>query len=65
MKWELMKKRVRQYFKSKTLNFALLLQMTAVVQIYVDGLGNPLATMIVGLIVAYLRFKTTQPVHEK
>lgn len=65
MNWTVITKRARQYLSSKTLNFAALLQMAAIVQVYVDGLGNPLATMIVGVIVAYLRFKTTEPVHEK
>ena len=51
--------------KSKTLNFSLLLQLMAIVQAYVDGIGNPLATVAVAVIVALLRFKTTQPVHTK
>ena len=51
--------------KSKTLNFSLLLQLMAIVQVYVDGIGNPLATVAVAVIVALLRFKTTQSVHTK
>ena len=58
-------KKIKQYLKSWTINFGLLLQIAAVAQTYVDGLGNPLATMIVGVIVIGLRFKTTQPVSEK
>ena len=63
--WEKIKTRTKQYLSSWTINFGLLLQMMAVVQTYVDGLGNPLATMLVGIVVVALRFKTNNALHEK
>ena len=60
-------KHVKVWFslKSKTLNFSLFLQLTAVVQVYIEGIGEPLATMAVALIIAMLRFKTKKDVHKK
>ena len=57
--------RIKQYLKSYTINFGLLLQLTAVFQVYIDGYGNPLATMMVGMIVIGLRFKTTESLNDK
>lgn len=57
--------KVKQWFKSWTINFGLLLQLAAVIQIFVEGQGNPVYTMIVGLVVIALRFKTTQAVEDK
>ena len=56
---------IKQYFKSWTFNFALLLQLVAVGQVYVETMGNPLFTAIIGLIVVGLRFKTTQAINDK
>lgn len=56
---------IKQWLKSWTINFGLLLQLAAVVQTYIDGWGNPLVTMIVGIIVIGLRFKTKQAVADK
>lgn len=57
--------KIKQYLKSWTINFGLLLQLVAGLQVYIDGLGNPAATMLIGFIVVGLRFKTTRPVSEK
>ena len=56
---------IKQYFKSWTFNFALILQLVAVVQVYVGTMGNPLFTAIIGIIVVALRFKTTQHINDK
>lgn len=58
-------KTLKQWIKSWTINFGLLLQMAAMVQVYYEDLGNPFATMVVGVVVIWLRFKTTQAVSEK
>lgn len=54
-----------KYFKSWTINFGLLLQVAAMVQGYYEDMGDPLATMIVGIVVIALRFKTTQALEDK
>ncbi len=60
-----MMNKIKQYFKSWTINFGLLLQIGAVVQTYIGTLGNPLLTSLIGVVIILLRFKTTQPVGEK
>ena len=50
--------KLKQYLKSWTINFGLLLQIAATVQTYYEGLGDPRATAIVGIIIILLRFKT-------
>ena len=50
---------------SSTIQFGLLLQLAAVAQTYVETLGNPLFTMIIGMVIIVLRYKTTQSVEEK
>lgn len=57
--------KIKQWMKSWTINFGLLLQIAAGVQLYVDGLGNPAATMVVGVIIILLRFKTTKGLDKK
>jgi len=57
--------KIKQYLKSWTINFGLLLQIAAVVQLYYEDIGNPFATMIVSVIVIGLRFKTTESLSEK
>ncbi len=56
---------VKQWFKSTTINFGLLLQITVPIQVYLEQSGYALATMIVSIIVIALRLKTTEAVHEK
>ena len=56
---------IRQWLKSWTIKFGLLLQIAAQVQVYYEDLGDPFATMLVSIIIIGLRFKTTQPVSEK
>lgn len=57
--------KIKQYLKSWTINFGLLLQVGAVVQTYVGTLGNPLLTSLIGVVIVLLRFKTTQAVGDK
>ena len=57
--------KIKQYFKSWTINFGLLLQLVAVGQVYIGTLGNPLFTAIIGVVVVALRFKTTQAINDK
>ncbi len=56
---------VKQWFKSWTINFGLLLQITVPIQVYLEQSGYAAATAIVSVIVIVLRFKTKQAVHEK
>ena len=56
---------IKQYFKSWTINFGLILQLVAVAQVYVGTMGNPLFTAIIGVVVVALRFKTTQAINDK
>ncbi len=56
---------VKQWFKSTTINFGLLLQITVPIQVYLEQSGYALATMVVSIIVIALRLKTTEAVHEK
>ncbi len=56
---------IKQWFKSTTINFGLLLQITVPIQVYLEQSGYALATMIVSIIVIALRLKTTEAVHEK
>ena len=56
---------IKKWFKSWTINFGLLLQLAAVFQVYVEGQGNPVYTMIVGMVIIALRFKTTQALEDK
>jgi len=58
-------KYIKQICKSWTINFGLLLQVVAILQTYINGLGNPELTAGIGIIVILLRFKTTKAVHEK
>lgn len=58
-------KTIKQWLKSWTINFGLLLQFVSAFQAYSEKYGDPLVTMIVGMIVIGLRFKTTKPVSEK
>lgn len=57
--------KIRQWLKSKTINFGLLLSIAAVVQVYIDSLNNALFTMLISVIVVILRFKTTEAVEDK
>ncbi len=58
-------KKIKQWLKSWTINFGILLQVAAALQTYYENIGNPFATMIVSIIVIGLRFKTVKPVSEK
>ncbi len=57
--------KIKQWFKSWTINFALLLQIAVPIQVYLEQSGYAVATMIVSIIVIALRLKTTEAVHEK
>jgi len=57
--------KVRQWLKSRTVNYGLLLSMFGVMQVYIEGLNQPFYTMLAGMLVVYLRFKTTVPVSAK
>lgn len=57
--------KIKQYLKSWTINFGLLLQITAALQFYYQDIGNPFATLIVSIIVIGLRFKTTEALSDK
>ena len=57
--------KIKQWLKSWTINFGLLLQLAAVGQVYVDGFGNPFYTMVVGMIFIGLRFKTNEALEKK
>lgn len=56
---------IKQWFKSKTINYGLLLTMMGVVSMYVETLNTPMFTMLSGLVVIMLRFMTTKPLSEK
>ena len=56
---------IAKYFKSWTINFGLLLQIAALLQGYYEDTGDPFATMVVGIVVIALRFKTTQALEDK
>ncbi len=58
-------KKIKQWLKSKTIRYGLLLSAMGVVQVYVVSLNTPILTMVAGLIVVWLRFKTVKPVGEK
>jgi len=58
-------KKIKQYLKSWTINFGILLQVAAALQLYYQDIGNPFATMLVSVVVIGLRFKTTEAVSEK
>lgn len=58
-------KHIRQWLKSKTINFGLLLQLVSAYQLYINQLDNALYTFLISTVVIYLRFKTTQPVDDK
>ncbi len=58
-------KSIKQWLKSKTVNFGLLLQIAAVAQIYVDSLDRAALTAIVGIVVIVLRFKTSEALEDK
>lgn len=58
-------KSIKQWLKSKTINFGLLLEISGPIQIYVDSLEYGLATMAVGIIVIILRAKTNQALEDK
>lgn len=64
-KERLMFKKIKQYLKSFTINFGLLLQIAAALQFYYQDIGDPFATMVVGLIVIGLRFKTNSSLADK
>lgn len=57
--------KIKQWLKSKTINFGLLLQFAVAYQLYVGTLDNALFTFFISVVVIYLRFKTTQPVDKK
>ena len=57
--------RWQDFKNSRTLQFALALQVMAVISIYVETLNSPLATAITGVVVAVLRFATTNSVESK
>lgn len=58
-------KKIKQWLKSKTIDFGLLLQIAGVVQLYADSLGNGMATMAIGIIVIILRAKTHESLADK
>jgi len=58
-------KSIKQWLKSWTINFGLLLEIAGVIQIYVDSLEYGLATTFVGIVIIGLRFKTNQPLSDK
>lgn len=55
----------KKCLKSLTINFGLLLQVAGAVQIYAEDMGDPKLTMITGVIVILLRFKTNKPISDK
>ncbi len=56
---------IKQRLKSKTINFGLLLSMSSLIQLYFDQIGYGLASLIVGLIIIWLREQTTQALGDK
>ena len=57
--------KIKQWLKSKTINFGLLLQIAAVAQIYVDSLDRAAYTAIVGVVIIILRAKTNEALEDK
>jgi TM2 domain-containing membrane protein YozV len=60
-----MVKYIKQRVKSKTFNFGMLINMAGLIQLYLEQMGYGLATLIVGLIIIWLREQTKQPIDEK
>ena len=57
--------KIKQWLKSKTINFGLLLQIAASIQIYADTLERAALTAAIGVIIIILRFKTNQALEDK
>ena len=57
--------KLKQWFKSRTFSFGLMLSIMGAVQIYVDTLQDPIYTMIAGIIVILLRFQTVEAIEDK
>lgn len=60
-----MMSKILQWLKSKTVWFALLLQLAPVVQEYYGAVSDPLGYMIIGMFVIGLRAVTDKPLSEK
>ena len=57
--------RIKQWLKSKTINFGLLLEIAAVTQVYIDSLDRAALTAVIGVIVIVLRAKTNKALSDK
>lgn len=57
--------KAKKWFKSKTINFGLILAIMSAVQVYYESVGHPLMTLLASCVVVYLRTVTTKPLEEK
>lgn len=60
-----LKHKIKNWYKSWSINYGLLVSLWGVAAVYVDTLNDPMFTMASGMIIIMLRFKTTQAVQDK
>jgi hypothetical protein len=57
--------KILPWLKSKTVWFAMLLQLAPVVQAYYGAVNDPFGYMVIGMFIIGLRAITTKPLSEK